>query len=209
MRQRAKDARQKQSSGQSGLCFHTLSHSDTLLLGPICLHVQNSQGKMWFFTALPFIHTYTLCSRLNGRTMGFCRASVGLVFTMWQPLPLLCRSSKKIWALKLRDGSRALLAFITNLSLSSLFAPRLGSYCGIMDIPFLCLFSLEIFTHTKGTKWNASLPSQPTLFAPVPPYVLSLLGWLLFFTLIPQRAHGNQNHQCCISQAFFIGCKLW
>lgn len=62
---------------------------------------------------------------------------------------------------KLGDGSRALLAFITNLTLFSLFAPRLGSYCGITDIPCLCLFSLKIQIHTKETKIKC-LPASST-----------------------------------------------
>ncbi len=63
--------------------------------------------------------------------------------------------SNRDLSIELKDESRALLAmraFITNLSLALLLASGLGSYCGIMDIPFLCLFSLEIFSHTKETK---------------------------------------------------------
>lgn len=103
---------------------------------------------------LSFIRTY---SCLDGREMGFCRASAGSNQTFFCAAASVSavQLSNRDLSIKLRDESRALLAmraFITNLSLSSLLASRLGSYCGIMDIPFLCLFSLEIFTHTKETK---------------------------------------------------------
>lgn len=144
----------------------------------MCLHIQNSQGKMQRFMSFM-------------RNVGFCRASAGSNQTFFYYFFLSTAASvfavqlsNRDLSIKLRDGSRALLAmraFITDLSLSTLLASRLGSNCGIMDIPFLCLFSLEIFTHTKETKWNASPLSQPTLFAPVAPYGLSLLRWVFFF----------------------------
>lgn len=92
-----------------------------------------------------------------GERQGFAEPQQDLIrlFPVQQPPFSAVQLSNRDLSIKLRDESRALLAmraFITNLSLSSLLASRLGSYCGIMDIPFLCLFSLEIFTHTKETK---------------------------------------------------------
>lgn len=143
-------------------------------------------------TFLSFIHTYRKWSGL----MGFYWASPGSNQTFF-----FLHSSR----IKQRNGRRALLAMRDfYLFLFSVLASRLAGFCRIMDIPFLCLFSLEIFTHTKETKWNASPLSQPTFFAPVVPHGLSLLERVgFFFTPIPQRACGNQNHQCCISQAFY------
>lgn len=141
----------------------THPHTDTLLQstvkyqGSICLHVQNSQGKMQCFMVLSFICTYRERGGPDGRKTGFCRASAGSNQTFFCAAASFSavQLSNRDLSIKLRDESRALMAmraFITNLSLSSPLASRLGSYCGIMDIPFLCLFSLEIFTHTKETK---------------------------------------------------------
>lgn len=113
--------------------------------------------------------------------------------------------------IKQRNGRRALLALRDfYLFLFLVLASRLAGFCRIMDIPFLCLFSLEIFTHTKETKWNASPLSQPTFFAPVVPYGLSLLERVGFF-FSPQYPKEHVVIKT-INAAFlklFIGCKLW
>lgn len=151
--------------------------------GCTCLCVQNYQGKIECWSILSFIRVFRECSGPDGRKPGFCRASAGSNQTSLH----LCRAALQAQIGALNTGMKVELFWPWGLSLvSSMLALRLGSCCGIMDIPFLCLFSLEIFTHTKETKWNASPLSQPTLFAPVPPYGLSLLGWLFYFFFHPQ-----------------------
>lgn len=202
-----KETRQKQNSGSSSLCLHTPTHGDTLLgtvkcQEPECLHIPTSLGKMQCFTVISFVRMQLCRWERDGVSPSIGKKREIKKNSSQQPCSLLLSSPAQIWVLN--SGMEVQLFWLSSpIFPSLLFSPR-GSYCGIMDIPFLCLFSLEIFTHTKETKWNASLLSQPTLFAPVPLYVFSLLGWVLFFTPIPQRAHGNQNHQCCISQAFLL-----
>ena len=71
------------NSGQPGSRLHTPTHADILLQGTvkyqgyICLHIQNSQGKMRCFLICSFIHTYRECSSLDGRKIGSSRASAG------------------------------------------------------------------------------------------------------------------------------------
>ena len=84
------------NTGQSGLHLHTPTCTDTPLQGyvkhqgSICLHVQNSQGNMQCFMILSFICTYR--ESLDGRKMGFCRASAGSNQTFSLCL-LLCRGA--------------------------------------------------------------------------------------------------------------------
>lgn len=47
---------------------------------------------------------------------------------------------------------------------------------------FLCLFSWQIFSHTKRTKWNASPVPERTLLAPLPPCGLPLSGRVPFIS---------------------------
>lgn len=81
--------------------------------------------------------------------MGFCRASAGSNQTIF-----LCSSSPtEILSIKLRDESRALLAmraFITNLSLSSVLASRLGSYTGLWISLFFVYFHYRSLPTQKG-----------------------------------------------------------
>lgn len=123
-----------------------------------------------------------------GERQGFCRASAGSNQTSF----LCCSLLSSPEALQLRFGhwtpgwkwSSSGHSGLSepSLSLSAPLGQRLGSYTGLWISLFLCLFSLQIFSHTKGTKWNASPVSQRTLLAPLPPYGLPLSGWVSFIS---------------------------
>lgn len=178
----------------------TLEDTDTLPQfivkhqGSVCLCVGNSQRKTWCLVILSFIHTHSEYHCFNGNKVGFYRASAGSNQTFFsffspvqQPPSLPCSSPTDILSLKLlcqpgwKQSSSGHMGFhrqSLHLSVATLQAQKL-----LRDYryPFLCLFSLEIFAHTKEPKWNASPLSEPTLFAPVPLYGLSLLGRVGFF----------------------------
>lgn len=137
-------------------------------------------------------------------TMGFRRASPGSNQTFF----LSSSSPTESLSTKLRDESRALLAmraFITNLSLSSVLASRLGSYTGLWISLFFVYFHYRSLPTQKRP--NEMPPRFLNRLSSLQFLCMGALCWPgPFFTPIPQRAHGNQNHQCCISQAlFFIG----
>lgn len=180
------------NSGQS----HTPAGSSKV--PGICVFTQMHREKCNASPSFLLIHTY---DRLDGGKMGFGGSSAGSNHTSSTPL---CLSLAALMELNSRMKvelfwPRGLSSPISPLLRN--FASRLGSsmdYTGITDIPFLCLFALETFTH-KGDQMKC-LPAFSTNSRRCGSPGLPLLSWVSFYAQVDNMVIKRVNTE---SQGFY------